>query len=533
MKGEAMYKVLLVDDEILIREKISKRIPWNDLGFALSACCENGKDAIEWMQKNKVDVVLTDICMPYVDGLEVARYVEENMPGTKVVIITGYDEFDYAKKALEYHVFSYILKPITAAELIGNLKQIYQLLESERRNLQVYSSYENSFPALKNQFLNQLVRGEVSRVEIPRKLTEYGIELQGSFYSSAILIPKDSSKRNELANAAGVIQRDFEGEMLAFEGNDGTVIAIVRQEMVEKTRGVIRFQCQTLLDSVHKKTGIVFSCLVGPAVPELFLMNSSYEKARELSEFTFLERQGYIYEWEVYNKQRLSLQWNLKKEDLEKRLVYAVQSNLTEDIRKDIRSIREEYSERWIAKTKVVIIYQNLMMALMNCFERLNIEDKEFFQRYQEVIFKLYNCEYISDMEKAVLDYFLSAAELMNKKRSSYGDQQVEIALEYLDTHYGDYDLSLQLMCEKLAISVSYFSTAFKNYTGMTFIEALTKKRIEKAMELLANTSMKFYEIAELCGYNDANYFGSIFKKTVGKSPRVYVKELKNDEKRT
>ena len=102
-----------------------------------------------------------------------------------------------------------------------------------------------------------------------------------------------------------------------------------------------------------------------------------------------------------------------------------------------------------------------------------------------------------------------------------------------MDTHYGDYELSLQLMCEKLAISVSYFSTAFKNYTGMTFIEALTKKRIEKAMELLANTSMKFYEIAEVCGYNDANYFGSIFKKTVGKSPRVYVKELKNDEKRT
>ena len=78
--------------------------------------------------------------------------------------------------------------------------------------------------------------------------------------------------------------------------------------MIEKTRGVIRFQCQALLNSLHKKTGIVFSCLVGPAVPELFLMNSSYEKARELSEFTFLERQGCIYEWEIYNKQRLSLQ---------------------------------------------------------------------------------------------------------------------------------------------------------------------------------------------------------------------------------
>lgn len=527
-----MYKVLLVDDEILIREKITKRIPWKDLGFELVASCENGKEAIEWMQREAVDLVLTDICMPYVDGLEIAKYVKENLENAKVVIITGYDEFDYAREALQYHVFSYILKPITADELIESLKQARCELECERKNLKVHSLYENSVPVLRNQFLNQLVRGESQRFELASKLSEFHINFQLPYYSVVILLPKDPSRRNELSKAVKIIENEYEATMLPFEGNDGTVITIINQERDEKQKGTVRLRCRELLDKLYQRMEIVFSCLVGPAVPQLFLLNNSYEKARELVKFIYLERPGFIYEWERYNQQHTNLQWDLKKEHLEERLIYAVQSNLIEDIRQDLCSIRKEYRDQWIGKTKVVIVYQNLMMALMNRFEKFDIEDKEFFIKYQEIISGLYNCDYISEMEQAVLDYFLAAAELMNRKRSSYGEQQVKIALEYIDTHYGDFDLSLQQLCENLAISVSYFSATFKTYTGMTFIEALTKKRIEKAIDLLENTTLKYYEIAEKCGYSDANYFGSTFKKTVGKSPRAYVKELKNDEKR-
>lgn len=164
----------------------------------------------------------------------------------------------------------------------------------------------------------------------------------------------------------------------------------------------------------------------------------------------------------------------------------------------------------------------------MNFFERLNIVDDAFLLKEQEIISGLFGCTYISEMEKKVLEFFQMAVELMNSNRGNYGDHQAIAALEYINSHYGDCDLSLQEICEKLAISVSYFSSAFKNYTGMTFVEALTKKRMEKAMELMENTSLRTYEIAEKCGYSDANYFSNIFKRTTHMTPRDYVRTRMN-----
>jgi len=126
-----VYKVLLVDDEILIRERIAGHIPWSEMGYVLAGICEHGKEAVKIIEKEQIDLILTDICMPYMDGLELAQYVYERKKNIKVVIISGYDEFDYAKKALKYQVFSYVLKPVTASEMIGILKKVRKVMDLE------------------------------------------------------------------------------------------------------------------------------------------------------------------------------------------------------------------------------------------------------------------------------------------------------------------------------------------------------------------------------------------------------------------
>ena len=132
----AVYKVLLVDDEILVREAISAKIEWNKLGFELAKDCENGKDAIEFMKENPVDVVLTDICMPYIDGMGLSKFVYENFPQTTIIIFSGYSDFEYAKMAIQYKVAEYILKPVTAKELSEVLVRIKEKLDSERQQEQ-------------------------------------------------------------------------------------------------------------------------------------------------------------------------------------------------------------------------------------------------------------------------------------------------------------------------------------------------------------------------------------------------------------
>ncbi|RKD34998.1 response regulator transcription factor [Lacrimispora algidixylanolytica] len=521
-----MYKVLLVDDEILIRERISQRIPWESLGYELRGTCENGKEAIEFMEKQPVDLVLTDICMPYVDGLELAKYLYENEKRTKVVIITGYDEFEYAKKAVEYRVLSYVLKPVTAVELIEKLEEAKKTLDSEEANLQVRTYYEGSFPLLKNQFLLQLSKGKFQEEEIEEKLKEFHIDFQGECYCTALLYPRVGLEKRELAQMSSLINREAGEDVLAFEGDDNNIILYVKKKNSSQLKKDMSHICEAAAKSSERELNIQVFSLIGTCVFHLGGMGFSYEKAMELKEYLYLERDKGIYEWDKYQKYKLSAQGMICENDREKRIVLAVRSNLSEEVMKEVCGIREECVERWIAKNKVVVLYQSLILAVMNFFERLNIVDDAFFLKEQEIISGLFGCTYISEMEKKVLEFFEMAVDMMNSNRGNYGDHQAMAALEYINSHYADCDLSLQEICEKLAISVSYFSSAFKNYTGMTFVEALTKRRMEKAIELLENTSLKTYEIAEKCGYNDANYFSAIFKRTTKMTPREYARTL-------
>ncbi len=127
-----MYRVLLVDDEVLVREAISENIIWEELGYELDGSCQNGKEAIEYLENNFVDVVLTDICMPYVDGMELSEFIYKEHPGIHIIIFSGFDEFEYAKRAIKYDVEEYLLKPITAFELSEALINLKEKMDKKR-----------------------------------------------------------------------------------------------------------------------------------------------------------------------------------------------------------------------------------------------------------------------------------------------------------------------------------------------------------------------------------------------------------------
>jgi two-component system response regulator YesN len=159
-----MYKVLLVDDEVLVREAISSNINWNSLGYELIGTCKNGKDAKEFLIKNTVDLLITDVCMPFVDGLELTKYVYENIPDIRVVILSGYSEFEYAKKAVKYRVLEYLLKPVTASELSEILLEIKKsiTIEMEQKNTlnKLENAYEKNLSHMRTMYLGQtIIRG--------------------------------------------------------------------------------------------------------------------------------------------------------------------------------------------------------------------------------------------------------------------------------------------------------------------------------------------------------------------------------------
>lgn len=525
-----MYKALLVDDEILIRERISKRIPWEELGYELIATCADGKEAIDMIEQQPIDLVLTDICMPYVDGLELAKYIHSHHKAIKMVIITGYDEFGYAKRAVEYHVFSYVLKPITAEELIQTLKEVKLLLDEEKTNLQTCSRYQDNLSALKNQFLVGLAQGKWDDENIKKKMEEFQIRFEGNCFCSVILVPKVNQDQEALFNVSQMLACEVPKDIFIAEENDENLLLFISEQNRFTVREKVEEVCKQVIDLAKQKLGQEIFCMVGSCVMTIGDLSSSNQKAMELREYLYLERESHIYEWEEYQKAKLEVEQRSFDHEGERKIHLAVQSNLWEDVKREVSAIKEDYRNKWIAKSKVVLRYQGLILSAMNLLEGINVVDEDFFAKEQEIVSGLFSCQSIFEMEEKVLGFFSMAMEAVNRNRVNYGKQQAAIALEYINKHYGDSELSLQVMCEKLAMSMSYFSSVFKNYTGKTFIEALTKRRMEKAMELLEKTTMKTYEIAEKCGYSDANYFSSTFKKMTGKTPREYLKVVRSQE---
>ena len=244
-----MYKVLLVDDEALIREAISENTRWKELGYELMGTCKNGREAIERLDQEEADLVLTDICMPYVDGMELTRYLYEKHKGVKVIIISGYDDFEYAKTAVKYQVMDYILKPITAKELAQTLTRVKEKLDEERFQRsdmkRIRGAYMSNLPILRGRFLNSLLMGNVGAQEIQEKLKDYKIRLDGKYFMTALVTGDDLTPflrqsdeyKSDLAcfaiynisaeimdfYQAGVSFQDVdERTVLIFSGNDGS-----------------------------------------------------------------------------------------------------------------------------------------------------------------------------------------------------------------------------------------------------------------------------------------------------------------------
>ena len=202
-----MYKAVLVDDEALIRDAISKTIQWETLGFELAATCQNAREVVKLLNEQPLDLVITDICMPFMDGLELSKYIYENYPQVMVVIISGYDDFDYAKQAVRYKVQDYLLKPITAAEFSQILQKIRGSLDKrvqEQRYLdKIKHSYDENLPTLRSRFLMELISSSPMTADyISDKLEEFQTELEGPYYVCAILEPAAVQENNSSSSPA-------------------------------------------------------------------------------------------------------------------------------------------------------------------------------------------------------------------------------------------------------------------------------------------------------------------------------------------
>lgn len=538
-----MYKVLLVDDEALIREAISENIPWEDMGFELIASCENGREAMEQMKQVTPDLLLTDIYMPYVDGIELARYVYENHPDTKTVIISGYDEFEYAKQAVRYQVMEYILKPVTPSELMEVLLRAKESLDercAKTKTLKkLQGAYISNRPFLRGRFLNSLLRGNEQPEGLRDKMAELDISLTGAFFNTAIVEGDDLSPflnqyanvRDELALFAicNITQELIDRKKLgtAFQNMEEKTIVIFCGDSEEELGRQMEETLREIQETIRRLLLIETTIGVGQTVSDICRLYQSYERAWEVMEQKFLMGGGRILKRELLEEPD-----NGRSIDVPRwagRVLQEIKSGSGESIGESIREFAQEIRDSYANRNRSIIYMQNLLLTVIGTANLIKEKENLIVEEEKEFLNRIYAYEHLTEMAADVTAICVHISELLGEQRDSYGKKQAMMALDYIRENYMNSEVNLNSVCSHLAISTSYFSTLFKSCTGETFIEALTKKRMEEAKKLLENTAMKTYEVAGEVGFSDPHYFSIAFKKATGRTPTEYAKENRTE----
>ena len=536
-----MYKILLVDDEILVRDAIRENIDWGKLDCELIGDCENGKQAVEFVKTHEVDIVLTDILMPYMDGMELSHFLHDNYPDVLIVIFSGFGEFEYAKKAIQYNVSEYMLKPVTAMELtkvIENMKEKLDSRKKEQRKMesltQVSQDYHKNANVIRSKALDCLVKCtrevQVSLDELERM----GITFQAASYRVAVfdidtyseMYQMDMDKQQESAlmafvlfNVGDEIVVQEKAGVVYQEGNNRVCIIFAGNRTKEFSENIHRI-CHEIQKKVKEVIGLETSIGIGSWVRSPYELIYSYRLAAKAIDYRYLLGGNLLFDMEEKKTDNSIFLIN----DLET-LTEAIKSGDRRLMEETLGQIETEIKSALVEKSYACIYLQQVIRAIGNTCQSLSEEPEKIIAQREALLKAVTEQRMFSQAAALVEKYAQEVFDELQELNSSSGQRQGMLAMDYIQKNYMDPGLNLNSICSYLNISTSYFSTIFKEMTGETFIEVLTRVRMEKAKELLENTTMKNYEIAEKVGFSDPHYFGISFKKITGKTPTEYARE--------
>ena len=536
-----MYQLLLVDDEALIRENVGENVKWEQYGYQLVGSCENGKEALEFIKNHVVDVVLTDICMPYLDGIELSKKLNENYPFIKIIILSGYDEFEYAKKAIRYGVKEYLLKPITAEELGDVLLELKKQMDRERwteqRMTQMQTFYHKGQQLLYADTLLNLIRGSKEDIEIQKDLIELGLKLDYMVYQVAVVELDLYTKTDKLEE-----KKKKESALMAF------VLYNISQEIVEKhqlgevcqgkdnrtyilfySNQPIKFQqtgkniCEKIILHMNQIMQLAVNIGIGSCVLEIEQIYRSYEEAETALEYHYIMGKNSVMEMEMIQKEKKSADMNM----LFDLFILHIKENNRDEIEKDSRILENTIRSCRYDRQSAGTILQRLVDKIEELCKISCIEDKLEVISKEQILKEILIAGKLEEAIDILFAYCIEIAGLLENHKNVGGRKYAIKAMDYIEKNYSDCNFGLQSVCSYLNISISRFSSIFKQTTGNTFMDALITVRMKKAKELLENTDLKNYEIAEKVGFSDSHYFGIAFKKIIGKTPTEYAREMR------
>lgn len=523
-----VYSVFLVEDEVVIREGIREIINWQEYGFSFVGEAADGELAWPLIQKQKPDILITDIKMPFMDGLALSRLVKKELPETTIIILSGYDDFSYAKEAIAIGVSQYLLKPLAKDQLISSLSEVKARKDKEAEQNRYREQFDSEMQAYltgsQRDLWDALVSGKYAAEELLARADKFQLDFTAEAYNIVLFFLEEdllhANYSTKVANAQADLCAAFpqNSNCVMFSTGVDSIAFLVKGEKIKID--AVTSQCVEMLETICRplEKVVKWSVVTGEPVFRLSAVADCYRAARQ-TVFRFSGN-------DVAPNAPVALDFDPNDMDaakvdqriVERFLASGLQEEIHDFIRSYMFSAGGDAAQSLIFRQYIVLNMRftiNAFLEKMGYSKKdINRETKE--ERMQEAFLTFEGAEKYTEQ-------LLSTALMLRDKsvNNRYGTM-LQKAVDYMNEHYADPDISLNVVAQVANVSATHFSAVFSQEMGKTFLETLTDLRMEQARALLRSSDKSSGEVAFAVGYNDPHYFSFLFKKVNGCSPRDY-----------
>ncbi len=525
-----MHTVFLVEDEPLIRQNIRNTIENSAEPYACIGEAGDGELALAIIRDLKPDILITDIKMPFMDGLTLARHAKAIIPWLRIIIVSGYDDFKLAQQAIGVGVDQYLLKPVASKDLFGALhKASEQITEHKRHSISFLKEAhdeETVKNALVSSLLEQLCSGEIVADEALRRADEIGINVLGKRYAVLICLLEGKGghpNRQAIASKVKFMLVEDPDVLYFLSGVDHVVLIIKGNADIDVTEKAYH-TAQTLKHEVEDDGDTLLTVSISSVTPRISGIHDAFHEARILLKTFGQTNRGRIYCAGDIGRIQGSVAapaGTFFNVNIENRLKFAIAEDIPVIVEEFTRNLDTDEMQGVLYRYYILMDLTNTAIRIIRNFKP-DADPNEIAGHFVDLRQVFQSAMSAEEFAGLATQICLKTIELRNRGNSSHHVKLVRRACEYIEANYNSPDISLNTVAAHVALSPAHFSTIFSQEMSVTFIAHLTNVRMEKVKEMLASTDEKVVTIAFSVGYNEPNYLSYLFKKREGLTPKEF-----------
>lgn len=521
-----ILKVLIVDDEQLIRNLIKIKIRWDDLGMTAIGEAASAREALELVETLAPDIIFTDICMPSMDGIEFSRIVVQKHPHIKIVVVTGFDEFEYARSSIKLGIADFILKPINSEELMKTLSQLREKILSERLHIREYNKLKEqlaeSLPVLREKFLNELLSEDLSLEEITEKMEYFKIPIDNTCEVFQVaLVELSSSIKYELEEESkillsiectNIIKSFFKADafVLVFLDNRRRIVILCNNDKVDLIEC-----CEMLKGMIITRLKCFVGIGVGTKQRGSHHIKCSYKEAMDaLSCVVFVGKNQVISYEEIHSTTNHSYLSDRNKIEKLSLFISAGAKESALEVLEQLFTVPSCYDREIMTKMRLEAF--DIFSIGQHIISEQKMNMGEIWQHEAGINDLILKVDNLPELKEYMCEFVGNIAGIIEQANNKKACTLIEEIKEYLKTNMSDSEISLTSVAKIFFISSGHLGRLFKQQTSKTFVEYLTEIRMKKAEKLLRETDLKGYQVGEAVGIKDSHYFSILFKKHTG-----------------